>query len=224
MGPFLTPFLFLFPAYKLRPLWKLGESITLSPAMPWSCAFREHTGKAERQGAKRLSWQFFIFCVTFSSDLAVCPLTQNNRRLKPFSFCQAISEPWSGGEEEVISMLMGTFPAVSKPFSPFLSFYHSFLASCLFLCLPTFTGCRSRALNPSAVVLQRYLSPLSLCLLRLSSFPLSRSLSLCRAWWMESLDCERHILSGVWRAIASCLTSLCIWVCVFCCCFVSSFS
>lgn len=29
---------------------------------------------------------------------------------------------------------------------------------------------------------------------------------------MESLDCERHILNGVWRAIASCLTSACVWV------------
>lgn len=32
---------------------------------------------------------------------------------------------------------------------------------------------------------------------------------------MESLDCERHILAGVWRAVAGCLTSLCVWVVFF---------
>lgn len=55
MGPFLSLFLFLLLVYKLVLLWKLGESITLSPAMPGSFTYREHTGKAGRQGAKGLS-------------------------------------------------------------------------------------------------------------------------------------------------------------------------
>ena len=42
---------------------------------------------------------------------------------------------------------MGTFPGVSKPFSPFLpSLLPRFLSA---LCPPTFSRCRARALNPS---------------------------------------------------------------------------
>lgn len=68
----------------------------------------------------------------------------------------------------------------------------------------------TRTLSPSLAVLQHSPSPLSLCLQLHSSFPASQSF--CLAWWMESLDCELHILSGVWQAIANCLTSEWIWV------------
>lgn len=51
----------------------------------------------------------------FSSDLALCPLTQNNKSWGLFSFCQAISQPWRVWEEEAISMLIGAFLLVSIP-------------------------------------------------------------------------------------------------------------
>lgn len=68
----------------------------------------------------------------FSSDLALCPLTQNNKSWGLFSFCQAISQPWRVWEEEAISMLIGAFLLVSIPPSlrPMLFPQH-----CVFLAL-----------------------------------------------------------------------------------------
>lgn len=59
-------------------------------------------------------------------------------------------------------MLMGTFPPAPDPLPPS---HHSILASCLLGARLPLPAVVRRALHPSAVVLQRYLSPLSLCLL-----------------------------------------------------------
>lgn len=107
------------------------------------------------------------------------------------------------GRGGAISMLIGAFLLVSIPPSlrPMLFPQH-----CVFLAL-TFLYLLShpQTLNLIAVVLQHSFSPLSLCLLLRSLLPLS--FSFCLVWWMESLDCEQHILGGAWQPIAARLTS-----------------
>lgn len=110
-------------------------------------------------------------------------------------------------------MLIGASLLVSIPPSlrPML-----FPRHCVFLAL-TFLYLLShpQTLNLTAVVVQHSLSPLSLCLLLRSFLPLF--LSFCLVWWMESLDCEQHILGGAWQAIAGCLIRASVWA--FLCCF-----
>ena len=72
--------------------------------------------------------------------------------------------------------------SLSLSLLPF-SFHHPlpsllFLVSCLFCAYQPLPIVVTGALNPTAVVLQRYLSPLSLCLPLFSSSPPSCSLSL----------------------------------------------
>lgn len=161
-----------------------------------SFAHREHTKKGRETGCKEtvltvFLFYFFFFALLFHLTWQCAP---SRRIIGAKAILFLPSHQWAMESRRRGSdfHVNGNLPGSISTFLSFPSFHHSLLTSCPFCAYLPLPAVVKQALNPPAVVLQRYLSPLSLCLLLHSSFPPSHPLF--------SLSSLMNGVAGLWAA------------------------